>query len=226
MPANNPLSPAMAAIVAAHSSARLNVQIAIAAGRIVGGATVVHSRSVIRSAPPTAVHSIHSAPPSAYSFSRADSTAVPVPSTSVVSTVRGVPCESDARRWGRAGRVERQLQLHLGDGRPALEVAGGQAPEICVGVDGRALLEVQRIAFATGSAGLDTGVHLVRDLWVGPREQSARDDQPLRSVVFDQRVLAFFGGRRAVFALGHAAPTRSGRICCLPSGTHIVPGGD
>src|SRR6478672_11136540 len=102
MPASRPLSPATAATLVAQSSALLNVQMAIAAGRIVGGAGAVHSRSVIVSGPSTAVHSIHNAPPSTYSLSLADSTAVPVPSTSVLSMVLEPPWMSDPRRRMRA----------------------------------------------------------------------------------------------------------------------------
>ena len=85
------MSPATAATLVAQSSALLKVQMVIAAGRIVGGAGAVHSRSVIVSGPPTAVHSIHSAPPSTNSLSRADNTAVPVPSTSVLAIVLTPP---------------------------------------------------------------------------------------------------------------------------------------
>src|ERR1700754_270129 len=75
---------------------------AIAAGRIVGGAGTVHSRSVIVSGPPTAVHSIHSAPPSTYASSGADSTAVPEESTSVPAIVRSPPLLSDPHSTSRA----------------------------------------------------------------------------------------------------------------------------
>ena len=96
------MSPATAATLVAQSSALLNVQMAIAAGRIVGGAATVHSRSVMVSGPPTAVVSIHTAPPSTYSLSRAVSTAVPVPSISALSMVLAPPWMSEPRSSTRA----------------------------------------------------------------------------------------------------------------------------
>jgi hypothetical protein len=57
---------------------------------------------VIFSGPSTAVHSIHSAPPSTYSLSLAFKTAVPVPSTSVLSIVLKPPWMSDPRSRMRA----------------------------------------------------------------------------------------------------------------------------
>ena len=76
----------------------------------------------------------------------------------------------------RAGRVEDQLQLHLGGGGPALEVARGKSAEVGVGVDGRAVLEVQGVALPVRLAAHDAGVHLVGHLRAGSGEQPASHD--------------------------------------------------
>ena len=212
MPASSPLSPATAATLVAQSSALLKVQMAIAAGRMVGGAGAVHSRSVMVTGPPIAVHSIHNAPPSTYSFSGAVSTTVPVLSTSALSMVLAPPRMSEPAKQHPCvrRRVEDQLQLDFIDGGPSLEIARRQPAEVGVGVDGRALFQVQRVALPVCPAVDDARVHIVGHLRARAGEQAACHDEPLGCGVLGERPLQRVGGRLARLgrpALSHAAPT-------------------
>src|SRR5690606_31440756 len=64
----------------------------------------------------------------------------------------------DQAHAGAAADLESHGDGHLGDGRPALPIAGREPAEVGVGVDGDALVQAQRLSLAGDLATLGDGV--------------------------------------------------------------------
>ena len=199
MPASRPLSPATAATLVAQSSALLKVQMAIAAGRIVGGrgCRPLQIGDRQRPADGRALHPQRAAVDVLVEPGRQHRGAGAVDLRAVDGPGAAVDVRPAQQHPRRRRCVEHQLQLDLADGGPALEIARRQPAEVGVGVDGRTLFQVQRVALPMRPAVDDARVHVVGHLRARAGEQAARHDQPLGCGVLGERLLQRVGGRVA-----------------------------